>query len=95
VRSDSAGITRLRSSVDETVFTAAIDRIRDYIAAGDTYQVNYTYRLHFDVLGDPITLYRRLRARQPVPYGALVRDDVAAWCCRVRRNCSSRISKER
>ncbi|NUT60582.1 chorismate-binding protein [Herbaspirillum sp. C9C3] len=75
VRSDSAGITRLRSSVDETAFTAAIDRIRDYIAAGDTYQVNYTYRLHFDVLGDPITLYRRLRARQPVPYGALLRDE--------------------
>ncbi|WP_034350087.1 chorismate-binding protein [Herbaspirillum sp. GW103] len=75
VRSDSAGITRLRSSVDETAFTAAIDRIRDYIAAGDTYQVNYTYRLHFEVLGDPITLYRRLRARQPVPYGALLRDE--------------------
>ncbi|WP_338720211.1 bifunctional anthranilate synthase component I family protein/class IV aminotransferase [Herbaspirillum sp. DW155] len=75
-RSDSAGLTRLRSSVDETAFSAAIARIRDYIAAGDTYQVNYTYRLHFDVLGDPITLYRRLRARQPVPYGALVRDEL-------------------
>ncbi len=75
VQSDNAGISRLRSSVDEAAFTGAIDRIRDYIAAGDTYQVNYTYRLHFDVLGDPITLYRRLRARQPVPYGALVRDE--------------------
>lgn len=71
---EAAGIVNLRSSVDEAAFSAAIGRIRDYIAAGDTYQVNYTYRLHFQVHGDPITLYRRLRARQPVPYGALVRD---------------------
>lgn len=73
-QADTTGIARLHSSVDEAAFSAAIHRIRDYIAAGDTYQVNYTYRLHFDVLGDAITLYRRLRARQPVPYGALVRD---------------------
>ncbi|MBV8624004.1 MAG: bifunctional anthranilate synthase component I family protein/class IV aminotransferase [Herbaspirillum sp.] len=68
-----AGILNLRSSVDEAGFHAAIARIRDYIAAGDTYQVNYTYRLRFDAYGDAIALYRRLRARQPVPYGALVR----------------------
>ncbi len=68
-----AGILDLSASVDETGFHAAIARIRDYIAAGDTYQVNYTYRLQFDAYGDAIALYRRLRARQPVPYGALVR----------------------
>ncbi|MBP0597922.1 aminodeoxychorismate synthase component I [Herbaspirillum sp. LeCh32-8] len=67
-----AGVANVRASVDETEFTAAIGRIRDYIAAGDTYQVNYTYRLHFDAYGDAVDLYRRLRARQPVPYGALV-----------------------
>ncbi|WP_288393106.1 aminodeoxychorismate synthase component I [uncultured Herbaspirillum sp.] len=72
---DSADIVHLRSSVDQASFSAAIDRIRDYIAAGHTYQVNYTYRLHFDVHGDAISLYRRLRARQPVPYGALLRDE--------------------
>jgi len=72
---NSAGIAKLRSSVDEAAFSAAIARIRDYIAAGDTYQVNYTYRLHFEAYGDAIDLYRRLRARQPVPYGALVRDE--------------------
>jgi para-aminobenzoate synthetase/4-amino-4-deoxychorismate lyase len=47
-------------------------RIHDYIAAGDTYQVNYTYRLRFDAFGAPAALYARLRARQPVPYGALL-----------------------
>jgi para-aminobenzoate synthetase/4-amino-4-deoxychorismate lyase len=67
-----AGIADLRSNVDEAAFTNAIERIRDYIAAGDTYQVNYTYRLRFDAFGSIYALYARLRERQPVPYGALI-----------------------
>jgi len=68
----TAGIANVRANVDEAAFCTAIDRIHDYIAAGDTYQVNYTYRLHFDAYGAPLQLYRQLRARQPVPYGALI-----------------------
>ncbi|MEW6021184.1 MAG: aminodeoxychorismate synthase component I [Pseudomonadota bacterium] len=67
-----AGIADVRANVDEDRFVDAIDRIRDYIAAGDTYQVNYTYRLRFDAFGSLFALYERLRARQPVPYGALI-----------------------
>jgi para-aminobenzoate synthetase/4-amino-4-deoxychorismate lyase len=67
-----AGIAGLRNNVDEAAFTRAIDRIRDYIAAGDTYQVNYTYRIRFDAFGEVAALYARLRERQPVPYGALI-----------------------
>jgi para-aminobenzoate synthetase / 4-amino-4-deoxychorismate lyase len=67
-----AGIGFVRANVDEATFVHAIERIRDYIAAGDTYQVNYTYRLRFDAFGPVCKLYARLRARQPVPYGALV-----------------------
>jgi para-aminobenzoate synthetase/4-amino-4-deoxychorismate lyase len=67
-----AGIAAVRASVDEAEFTTAIDTIRALIAAGDTYQVNYTYRLRFDAFGSVFALYTRLRARQPVPYGALI-----------------------
>lgn len=69
---EAAGIANLRATVDAARFTADIERIRAYIAAGDTYQVNYTYRLHFDAYGAPASLYKQLRARQPVPYGALI-----------------------
>lgn len=67
-----AGVAGITANVDEAAFVDAIGRIRDYIAAGDTYQVNYTYRLRFDAFGSLFALYARLRARQPVPYGALV-----------------------
>jgi para-aminobenzoate synthetase/4-amino-4-deoxychorismate lyase len=67
-----SGIAQVEPNVDKAAFTTAINRIRDYIAAGDTYQVNYTYRLRFDAFGSVVSLYARLRQRQPVPYGALV-----------------------
>ena len=71
-RGGAAGIAAVRSNVDEAAFTRAIEGIRDYIAAGDTYQVNYTYRIRFDAFGSVYALYARLRQRQPVPYGALI-----------------------
>ena len=69
---EPAGVAGIHANVDAAQFTDAIARINAYIAAGDTYQVNYTYRLRFDAFGPLFALYMRLRARQPVPYGALV-----------------------
>ena len=67
-----AGTANVRASVDFVQFNAAIDAIHAALCAGDSYQVNYTYRLGFDVFGSPTAFYRRLRARQPVPFGALI-----------------------
>ena len=67
-----AGTMDLRPSVDRAQFRAAIERIHEAIAAGETYQVNYTYRLHGRAFGTPLALYRALRERQPVAYGAYV-----------------------
>jgi para-aminobenzoate synthetase/4-amino-4-deoxychorismate lyase len=67
-----AGIANIRPNIDQEAFSGALARIHDYIAAGDTYQVNYTFRLRFDAFGGIHALYARLRGRQPVPYGALI-----------------------
>ena len=68
----AAGVMNLVPSVQQAVFTQAIESILDAIAAGETYQVNYTYRLQAQAFGAPLALYRRLRERQPVPHGALI-----------------------
>jgi len=67
-----AGIANIHADTEQQAFDDAMHRIHTYIEAGDTYQVNYTYRLHFDAFGSLPALYARLRARQPVPYGALI-----------------------
>ncbi|MBS0543112.1 MAG: aminodeoxychorismate synthase component I, partial [Proteobacteria bacterium] len=67
-----AGVLDLKPSVDRDAFRHAIDRIHAAIREGETYQVNYTYRLDLRGFGAPISLYRRLRARQPVSFGAFI-----------------------
>ena len=46
-----------RPSVSREEYEAAIEHIHAYIAAGDTYQVNYTLRLHSRFQGDPQALF--------------------------------------
>ncbi|MBX9715253.1 MAG: chorismate-binding protein, partial [Burkholderiaceae bacterium] len=69
---DVAGVMNLEASVDKPAFTQAIHRIQEAIRAGETYQVNYSYRLHGQAYGSPVQLYRRLRALQPVAFGAYI-----------------------
>ncbi|HEF5874703.1 TPA: bifunctional anthranilate synthase component I family protein/class IV aminotransferase [Burkholderia cenocepacia] len=74
-----AGVAHVAKSVSRDAFDAAIGAVHDALRAGDSYQVNYTYRLNFDVFGTPLALYRRLRARQPVRYGALIALPGGVW----------------
>jgi len=57
-------------AVSESEYTEAIRAVRRHIGRGNVYQINYTAPLRFRVDGDPRGLYRRLRARQRVPYAA-------------------------
>lgn len=68
-----AGIAEAQPSLDEAAYVAAVERICDYIAAGDCYQVNFTFPLHFAWFGDPLALYRALRRLQPARFGGVLR----------------------
>lgn len=71
----AAGIGSVRAALDEKQYDAAVDRISEYIAAGDCYQANFTFPLNFEWFGPPLALYARLRERQPVRYGGFLADD--------------------
>lgn len=51
-----------------------IEAIRQLIAAGELYQVNYTLPLDVQLQGDPRSLYQHLAARHPVAHGAYIED---------------------
>lgn len=68
-----SGVAQLSPGMDEASFCQAVESIQCYIEAGDTYQANLTFPLHLQAYGDPLALYATLRARQPVPYGALIK----------------------
>ena len=49
-------------------YEAAVERIREYIVAGDAYQVVVSQRAGARFGGDPLELYRALRRSNPSPY---------------------------
>lgn len=61
-----------RPRIDRAVYGAAFDRVSDYIAAGDIYQVNLSLRADVACAGHPLALYAGLRARARAGYGGVV-----------------------
>lgn len=67
-------IENIRPSQNKVNYINNIEAIKNYIAGGDTYQVNYTLKLLFDFAGSPEELYMTLRRNQSVSFGALIRN---------------------
>ncbi len=72
--SNNFSIENLFFNVMPEEYNEKIRQIKELIAEGETYQVNYTLKCKFHFSGDPSALYLQLRKRQPVPYAAFFRD---------------------
>ena len=67
---------RVPGSIHEDVpdrFLSGVHRIRDYLAAGDAFQVNLSrgWQARFDGALDPASLFARLRNHNPAPFAGL------------------------
>ncbi len=51
----------------------AFDTVQEQLHAGNSYEVNLTYRADVQSSHDPLTTYLRLRASNPAPYAGLLR----------------------
>ncbi len=61
-------------------YERAIHTIRQHIAAGETYQVNYTYRLRAPFAGEAWPFFLSLAQKQPVGYAAYLDIGTHAIC---------------
>jgi para-aminobenzoate synthetase component I len=67
---DGADSIGLRSSFTHQGYLAAVNRVRDYILAGDIFQANISQRFQAEFRGEPYQLYQQLRRRNPAPFAA-------------------------
>lgn len=65
---DAAPIAEGRSNFTREAFGAAVEKIREYIVAGDCFQCLLARRITVPHDFDGLTLYRALRALNPSPY---------------------------
>jgi para-aminobenzoate synthetase/4-amino-4-deoxychorismate lyase len=66
-------LTDLKPAVDFAQFEATLRRIRQHLADGETYQVNYTFPVQGRFAGSPLDLFGSLVAAQGGCHGVFVR----------------------
>jgi para-aminobenzoate synthetase component I len=64
------GPAGLTSTFSAAMYRAAVGRAIEYIHAGDIFQVNLAQRLLFPAASDALSLYLRLRQRNPATFAA-------------------------
>jgi para-aminobenzoate synthetase/4-amino-4-deoxychorismate lyase len=69
--------TAWQGSVGFAEFAEKVSRIKELIRSGDSYQVNYSYRLVALLAAKPWDFFLHLVAAQEAPYGAFV--DTGEW----------------
>lgn len=70
----SSKITNLswHNSVERIEYGRKIERIKEYIARGETYQTNFTFRLYSDFRSNAFDLFLALNKAQQAEYGAFL-----------------------
>ena len=92
-RSDDAGYTPMPSNTTREQHASMVDKAKEYIRAGDIFQVVVGQRFEKRSDADPFEVYRALRAVNPSPYmvymqtgGAILVASSPEILCRVRRD---------
>jgi para-aminobenzoate synthetase component 1 len=68
----------LRSNFTHEGYLEAVQKARDYIIAGDIFQVNLSQRFETDMPLPPYELYQRLRKINPAPFASYLNFDGVA-----------------
>jgi para-aminobenzoate synthetase/4-amino-4-deoxychorismate lyase len=71
-KTSAAFADRIALAISEADYTAKIERIKEYIRAGETYQVNFTNRVSGPVAISPDAAFAALLRQQPVAYSAFL-----------------------
>ncbi len=66
-------VTQSPSARDREAYATAFAQVQEELHAGNSYEVNLTYRLDVESGLDPVTAYLRLRERNPAPYAGYLR----------------------
>jgi para-aminobenzoate synthetase component I len=61
-----------RPNMTRSEYYSSIKKIREYIASGDVYQVNFAQRFDADFSGEPFGLFRHYYEENPAPFFAFI-----------------------
>lgn len=66
---------KIKSNFSKKAYINAVKKVKDYIMAGDAFQVNLSKRLQVGIACEPIELYEKLMQTNPAPFSAFLNLD--------------------
>jgi para-aminobenzoate synthetase/4-amino-4-deoxychorismate lyase len=66
-------IENMSNTVSREVYIHDVEFVRDAIARGETYQVNYTFKHKFNLVGNPMDFFYSLCMKQSASYSAFIK----------------------
>jgi para-aminobenzoate synthetase/4-amino-4-deoxychorismate lyase len=76
----NVGNPEWRPLTNREEYGRALGRVKEYIRRGETYQVNYTYRMEAEAPEDPRRFFAGLQSAGEARYGALLLEEDYAVC---------------
>jgi para-aminobenzoate synthetase component 1 len=67
---DTFSVRELHADISQQQYIKQLNRINDYILAGDCYQVNFAHRFAGKYQGHPFAIYKKLRQAMASPFSA-------------------------
>lgn len=77
---EKARATDLGPRITVEEYIRNVEEVKLRIHEGDFYELNYSYPITSAFSGDPLDLYEKMRAINPVPFGAFIRCDGLHVC---------------
>ncbi|AQQ70869.1 Para-aminobenzoate synthase component 1 [Limihaloglobus sulfuriphilus] len=69
-----------KPQISKADYLRNVQKIKEYLGKGDTYQINYTFPLRTDFKGSPLALFNYLCGIYPSGYSSLIETDDFAIC---------------
>ncbi|MFE7835140.1 anthranilate synthase component I family protein [Streptomyces sp. NPDC057474] len=97
-RRTGAGLPAQPATPPPADYVRAFDAVQEHLHAGNSYEVNLTYRMQKNSDLDPVSAYLRLRQLNPAPYAGFLQHDVPgarAWLLSSSPERYARITPDR
>jgi para-aminobenzoate synthetase component 1 len=75
VTEEDACITSIVPTLSKAAYLERIDKIHHWIEQGEVYQINATFPLQIQTVGQAQTLYRKIAQKHPVAFAAFIEDE--------------------
>ena len=75
LKKDKFNVDGITLNISKDIYLEDLTKIKEYIASGDVYQINYTIKLKFIFKGHPLDLFYFLLFSQRCKYGCYIEGD--------------------